>query len=163
VILELEMKHYAERFGKTMQLFRKKLLHDFQEMPSVGLTTPQFHILMMVKEKGPCKVTTLAELMGVKPSAISVMIDKLVAQGLVDRQHQENDRRVVMLSITDTGNQTLEQMSQQSNEIIGGYFNVCTPEEIEKMIQTLEKITTGLADQERGNVDNGNRESTQNG
>lgn len=116
----------------------------------------------MVKEKGPCKVTALAELMGVKPSAITVMIDKLVGHGLISRQHQEDDRRVVLLSITDKGIQSVEQLKQQSNQIIGVYFSKCSPEEIENMVQTLEKITDGLLAQERGRHKNGNQESTTN-
>ncbi len=142
------MKHYAERFGNALQLIRKRLLSNFTELSGQGLTPPQFHILMIIHEKGPFKVTALAELMGVKPSAITVMIDKLVSMGFVERKDQENDRRVVLLSITKEGVRMVNLLKARSNEIIGGFFAACSVEEVESMVRTLEKITSGLTDQD---------------
>ena len=153
--METDMKKYAERFGNSLQVIRKRLINDFTDMPSQGLTPPQFHILMIIQDKGPFKVTALAELMGVKPSAITVMIDKLVSLGFVQRKDQENDRRVVLLSITDEGVRTVAELKARSNEIIGGYFSKCSVEESESMVRTLEKITQELSIQESGRKENG--------
>jgi DNA-binding MarR family transcriptional regulator len=151
-----EMEQYAERFGQSLQMIFKRLVQNFGFLPNEGLTPPQFHILKMLKQKGPFKVTTLAELMGVKPSAITVMIDKLIGQGFVMREHQEDDRRVVLLSITDKGAGTVELLTKQSNETIGRFFSACSPSEIEAMVLTLEKITNHLMVQESGRYENGN-------
>jgi DNA-binding MarR family transcriptional regulator len=138
--MEPEMKLYAERFRSSLQILRKRMSHDFANRNNFGLTAPQFYILYMIREKGTCKVTTLAEEMEVKPSAITVMIDRLVNHNFVERLADKNDRRVVLLQITDIGLNAVKELEQQSNEMLGTFFNKLSPSEIENMIQIFEKM-----------------------
>src|SRR4051794_13940718 len=112
-----EKELYAERFRSALQNLKKKMAHDFASQDNHGLTTPQFYILYMIRETGTCKVTALAEQMGVKPSAITVMIDKMVNHDYVIRLADPNDRRVVLLQITEAGLHVVKEMEQQSNEM----------------------------------------------
>jgi MarR family transcriptional regulator, organic hydroperoxide resistance regulator len=130
----------AVRFRHALHGLRRKLAQDFaQSNPEV--TNPQFFVLYMIRENGPCKVTALADQMEVKPSAITVMIDRLVKQGYVTREHDVIDRRSVLVDITENGREAVKQSEEQSNEIIGRYFENVSPEDAEQMIQTLEKLT----------------------
>jgi DNA-binding MarR family transcriptional regulator len=131
---------YAERFRSALQNLKKKMSHDFAKQYNHGLTTSQFYILYMIRENGTCKVTTLAEQMGVKPSAITVMIDKMVNHDYVIRLADTNDRRVVLLQITEAGLHVVKELELQSNEMIGTYFDKLSMDEIEGMIKTLEKM-----------------------
>jgi MarR family transcriptional regulator, organic hydroperoxide resistance regulator len=131
---------YADRFRSALQNLKKKMAADFANQFNHGLTTPQFYILYMIRENGTCKVTALAEQMGVKPSAISVMIDKMVSHDYVIRLADANDRRVVLLQITEAGLYVVKELEQQSNEMIGNYFEKLSVDEIESMIITLEKM-----------------------
>ncbi|QGQ94545.1 MarR family transcriptional regulator [Paenibacillus psychroresistens] len=135
-----EKELFAERFRSALQNLKKKMTHDFANQFNHGLTTPQFYILFMIRENGTCKVTALAEQMGVKPSAISVMIDKMVNQGYVIRLADTSDRRVVLLQITEAGLLVVKEFEQQSNEMIGKYFDKLSVDEIESMIKTFEKM-----------------------
>jgi DNA-binding MarR family transcriptional regulator len=153
--LASDMKPYAERFRNALQTLRRKLALDHDKQSKYGLTSPQFYILYMIREKGTCKVTALAEEMDVKPSAITVMIDRLVNHDFVERLQDKNDRRVVLMRITDEGQRVLHELEQHSNEIIGRYFSSLSSDEVEKMIETLEKITVDLSVQDSGRQTNG--------
>jgi len=131
---------YAERFRSALQVLKKKMSQDFANQFNHGLTTPQFYILCMIRENGTCKVTALAEQMGVKPSAITVMIDKMVSHDYVKRLADPNDRRVVLLQITEAGLHVVEELERQSNEMIGNYFEKLSVAEIESMITLFEKM-----------------------
>jgi DNA-binding MarR family transcriptional regulator len=135
-----EMNLYAERFRSALQTLRKRTVQDFNSQDNYGLTGPQFYILYMIREKGTCMVSVLAEEMDVKPSAISVMIDRLVNHNFVVRLADKNDRRVVLLQITDAGLHAVKQLVQRSNEMLGDYFNKLSETEVEVMIHTLEKM-----------------------
>jgi DNA-binding MarR family transcriptional regulator len=137
---ETDMKLYAERFQSALQILRKRMAQDFTKQVNFGLTLPQFYILYMIREKGTCKVTALAEDMEVKPSAITVMIDRLVNHNFVERLADINDRRVVLLRITEVGLNAVNEIEQRNNEMIGNYFNKLSTSEVENMIQTLEKM-----------------------
>ena len=44
-----------------------------------------------------------------RPSSVTAIIDGLVARGLVDRTHQEDDRRRIALRLTEEGERVLAQ------------------------------------------------------
>ena len=50
------------------------------------------------------KSDNISKKMYVKPSAITVMIDRLIDQELVERYHDKDDRRVVIIELTKRGN-----------------------------------------------------------
>jgi DNA-binding MarR family transcriptional regulator len=52
----------------------------------------------------------------------------------------KNDRRVVLLQITEAGLHAVKELELQNNEIIGKYFDKLSLDEIVHMIQTLEKL-----------------------
>ncbi|MFD8594309.1 MarR family winged helix-turn-helix transcriptional regulator [Kitasatospora sp. NPDC059646] len=71
-----------------------------------GLTAPAFHILAVLRRAGPDhRLTTgrLAAIDMVTCSGMTVRADKLEKSGLVVRERDENDRRVVHLRLTERG------------------------------------------------------------
>ncbi|MDF2720148.1 MAG: MarR family transcriptional regulator [Paenibacillus sp.] len=132
---------YVDRFHSAMESFKRKMIQEFSSKLQFGLTPPQFFMLHMIREKGPCKATLLAEQMEVKPSAITVMIDRLVNHGLVERRHDDKDRRVVLIQLTEQGRQALIQMDRIRREIAGRYFDKIDPQEAEQLLNILEKLT----------------------
>jgi DNA-binding MarR family transcriptional regulator len=135
-----ELQNYAARFHAAMEQLWRKMNQDLSVLGKLGVTPPQLYMMFVLCEKGQCKVTSLAEHVGVKPSAITVMIDRLIQQGLAQRQHDEQDRRVVMLAITDKGKQVLRKFEQTRNEIMRSYFVKLEPGEVEQMVRILEKL-----------------------
>ena len=91
-----------------------------EQMQASGLTPPQFYILKILDHYGASRATQLAEKMYVKPSAITVMTDRLIDHGLVERYHDDNDRRVV-IQLTKKGKATVEEAMAAHNEHIAKY------------------------------------------
>lgn len=119
---------------------QRKFAQEINGESKYGLTPPQFFMLHLLRKKGPSKVTALAEQLEVKPSAITVMIDRLVQQGFAERQPDPNDRRVVLVGITPVGRQALELFDARRKEIAARFFNRLEPEELEQMIALFEKM-----------------------
>lgn len=131
---------YVDRFHSAMESFKRKIVQEFSGRLQYGLTMPQFFMLHMIRDKGPCKATALAEQMEVKPSAITVMIDRLVNHGFVERSHDERDRRIVLIRLTEQGKQVLVQMNQIRAEIASRYFDKIDKVEAEQFLNILEKL-----------------------
>ena len=49
------------------------------------ITIPQFRTLVILSNRDPVNLATLAALLGVKPSAAGRMVDRLVGAGFIDR------------------------------------------------------------------------------
>ena len=53
-------------------------------MVDENITIPQFRTLVILSNRGPVNLATLAGLSGVQPSAAGLMVDRLVSAGLID-------------------------------------------------------------------------------
>lgn len=133
-----DLNSYINRLQVAFSFTMRKLGPELSE--AIGFTGPQFFILMLLSKQERWMVTELAERMYVKPSAITVMIDRLHQSGLVARERDENDRRIVFIRITDQGRQALQQAGDKRTQIIMKYLQHLTPDELESLANIYEKL-----------------------
>ncbi|HEY2715864.1 MAG TPA: MarR family transcriptional regulator [Solirubrobacterales bacterium] len=62
-----------------------------------------YELLARLDEEGPLAAGALAERLHVTPATISQMVDALAEAGFVERRRSEQDRRVVLVELTDRG------------------------------------------------------------
>lgn len=110
------------------------------ELEELGVTGTQFNMLDLLSKKEAHKVTDLAEKMGVKPSAVTTMIDRLANNGLVSRRHDENDRRAVLVSITSEGREVLRNFEEKCRNLTKRYLSHLEPNELEALATIYEKL-----------------------
>jgi DNA-binding MarR family transcriptional regulator len=67
------------------------------------ITIAQFRTLVILSNRGPVNLATLAGLLGVQPSATGRMVDRLVAAGLIDRLPHPTSRRELLAALTTRG------------------------------------------------------------
>ncbi|MDV7765686.1 MarR family transcriptional regulator [Peribacillus sp. CSMR9] len=126
-----------------MQIFRiRKKLGAIvaKNLQPYGLTSPQFFILLILKKEGVIKSTQLADFLTVKPSAITVFVDKLVEMDYVKRQPSEKDRRVINLELKEAGQEILGRVLAEHNQLMGKNFNSFSEEELQDLLQKLDTI-----------------------
>lgn len=133
--MEDSLERLQIAFRSTMKAIGPQLAE-----PSSGLTGPQFFILDQLKQKDHCTAGELAESMGVKPSAITAMIDRLHKHEYVIRERDEHDRRIVYLRLSEEGSQTLKKVKRQRQDIVMHYLSHLTAEELESFVSIFEKL-----------------------
>ncbi len=74
----------------------------------VGVTMSQAKVLYLVQAEPGLRMSELSARLGVSLSTVSGVVDRLVDQGLLNRQDDPADRRQVLLRITDAGATQLE-------------------------------------------------------
>ena len=108
--------------------------------PVSGLTGPQFYILHQLEQKEKCTVGELAESMGVKPSAITAMVDRLDKHDFVARDRDDEDRRVVYISLRDSGKKILQVAKQNRREQLNKMFSHLSEDELQHFVSIFEKL-----------------------
>ncbi|MNW01815.1 putative HTH-type transcriptional regulator YusO [compost metagenome] len=78
--------------------------------------------------------------MEVKPSAVTVMIDRMERAGYVVRRDDPADRRSILVELTASGEEMLAQAVSLRNELIHDYFSRLEPEERVVLTKLLEKL-----------------------
>ncbi|MOA21338.1 putative HTH-type transcriptional regulator YusO [compost metagenome] len=97
-------------------------------------------MLALIDKNKTCNVSFPADTRDVKPSAITVMTDRLVQSGYVQRRHDENDRRAVLLSVTELGEEICNKARDKTREVLRSYLSELTAEELDALFRIIEKF-----------------------
>ena len=118
------------------------------------LSPPQANLLFAIKHKNSgsgVSVKILAESTGVTLGAITQFVDALVEKGLVMREGDPADRRVVKLKVTDLANEQFEKFRQEALASFSKVFEVLSDDEIKQLIALLGKIESSQHVKEKVN------------
>lgn len=90
----------------------------FDQWLSIDVTMPQFKTLVLIygSENGSQRMGQLASSLGVAMSTATGIVDRLVEQGLLVRQEDPEDRRLVVVRLTDRGRETMERPHRVSQQ-----------------------------------------------
>lgn len=69
----------------------------------LGLTYPQFVVMMVLWENGKITMKALTDLVMLESNTLTPLLKKLEAAGLVKRTRNKDDERVLDIEITDAG------------------------------------------------------------
>lgn len=78
-----------------------------------GLTPQQHQALLAIKGTpgGPITIGVLAERLGIQHNSAVELIDRLIANGLAERRQNPEDRREVLIDLTQRAERTLAKLS----------------------------------------------------
>jgi DNA-binding MarR family transcriptional regulator len=95
----------ARELAVAMPRLARKLSFDF--FKSVNIPHAQIFTMLILSERGPCRMTDIREELDIRPSTASGIIDRLNKAGYVKRVIDRDDRRVVNISLSPKGDRVL--------------------------------------------------------
>ena len=110
------------------------------------VTLPQFRALVVLASRGPQRVASLAEALGVTPPTATRMCDRLVRKGLVRRRTGREDRRQVNLTVTPTGRQLVAEVTERRRREIEQLLRDVSPEDQAAMIELFGKLASAAGE-----------------
>lgn len=84
----------------------------------LGLTHPQYLVMLALWERAPQSLSELATALAVEPASLSPTIKRLEAQGRVIRRRRAADERVLDIALTDEGAALREQALDVPRQIM---------------------------------------------
>ncbi len=105
-----------------------------------GLTITEVHTIVAVglHERSPMNV--VAARLGVTLATLTTAINKLVKKGFVERTRAEDDRRVVLVSLTKKGRQVLRAHNLFHHQMIDEALADLSEEEERVFAEALTKV-----------------------
>jgi DNA-binding MarR family transcriptional regulator len=108
----------AKQYGDAVGIIDALRIKGWSED---GLTIPQMRLLWALRDEDGLPVGALADHLGVNPSTITGHVDRLVRMGLVRREEDPVDRRIVRNFLTEEGTVTVTALRR----IAGAFmFNI---------------------------------------
>ena len=109
------------------------------------LSVPQFRVLVFLYRHPGASLSSAAEHLGVTCPTASVLVDRLVRRGLVDRAAYPQERRRLALTLTTTGAQHLQKARESTRARVAGLLAGLSAAELHKIeegITLLGKVVT---------------------
>ena len=105
-----------------------------------GLGNSDFRVLEVLLHKGALPVNTIGPMVGLTPGSISVAVDRLVEQGLVNRVESAEDRRVRIVALTPRGKGLIVPAFRKHSGQMRKVLSELSPEELSGLEVALKKI-----------------------
>lgn len=74
-----------------------------RELEPLGLTYPQYIVLLILWEDAPCSVSTIGKRAELASNTLTPLLKRLESMGFVKRHRDEKDERVVNVLLTEDG------------------------------------------------------------
>ena len=97
----------AQNMFHVLPLIKKRLLHMDLVQKEHGTPLSHVQVLAMLQDVGTMSVSEISRRLGIAKPNITPLVDRLYEGGYVDRQHDENDRRVVNIVLLPAGEEKL--------------------------------------------------------
>ncbi|MEW6522107.1 MAG: MarR family transcriptional regulator [Bacillota bacterium] len=104
-----EVGDLVQRLVRVFHLFERDQIKIF------GFTTSQCYTLVEIARSGPLPMNELSTKMNLDTSTMTRIVDNLVRDGLVQRVKDKNDRRYVVVELTERGKES-ETLLRESIE-----------------------------------------------
>jgi len=106
---------------------------------------------MSVSIRGPATVSELAERTDMTLAHASLVVGELADAGLVEREHDEQDRRRIIVSLSDAAVPAVEQMRNRHAAPLLRFLGGMDDEEAERFIDHLSELVACLRDEDSPN------------
>ncbi len=131
----------------TLMIFSLRLLHGLgsQATKASGLRPPQVAFLGFLHRAGTLNMGMISQLTNVTVSVATRFIARLESKGLIERIPDENDRRVVLVRLTDEGNQLAGNMFKAYKYKLDEALRGISKDDLEVFLAVLSQINEKLA------------------
>ncbi len=113
-----------------------------------GMTGPQLWAMKIIGDLSPVRVSDLAKRMYLNPSTVVGILDRLEARGFVQRLRSQEDRRVVKVELTDTGQELLIKAPEVASGLLVAGLEVLPHKNLQHIAAALENLVSILGAQE---------------
>lgn len=130
---------------EAIQLYSRTLAFSdpsrLEAWVGLGLTVTQIRVLYMLRQDGGAPAGFMAERLRVTPSTFTRIADRLARLGLVRRQEDEEDRRLVRHYLTGKGSETLAELERTGRAFLTEILRQLPKEKLERLLCALEDLS----------------------
>ena len=135
----------AQNMFHILPLIKKRLLHMDLVQREHGTPLSHVQVLAMLNDVGTMSVSEISRRLGIAKPNITPLVDRLYESGYVDRQHDENDRRVVNIVLLQAGKEKLDAIRATISRQIQMQVDGLSVSEFRELNESLGSVVRILA------------------
>ncbi len=119
-------------------------------IPEIDVSYQQLNVLYYVRAED-ASMADIARVLGVAPTVITGLVDRLESRGLIRRESHSTDRRRIQLVLTEKGHEISQRVEREIAARIEKQIGLLPParqEHLREGLKLFEQLTTELEGQE---------------
>ena len=114
--------------------------HSSEAWMDLNLTIGQLKTLFFLAFEGSTSLGKLAEALNVTPPNVTGIVERLVEQGLVSRDENPENRRMLLLTLTDAGKNLLSDLRHNDTRYMNNLFKKLSDDDLKALAQGLRAV-----------------------
>ena len=115
-----------------------------QRARRLGMTRAQWAVLARLEHAEGLKQSELAEMLDLQPITLTRLVDRLCANGMVERRPDPSDRRAKGLHLTPLARPLMDRLAEPGQDMMGTVLDGLDVATIERMIGELSHTKENL-------------------
>jgi DNA-binding MarR family transcriptional regulator len=117
-----------------------KQMHLLRHWPGGRMSLVHLNVLFALSSEGPLPMNGLAELLDVSQASATGIVDRMEQRGLVTRERDAEDRRVVRVVLTPEGDGLIEQLAANRRDKLGQLLDSLAEDDAAALLKGLRAL-----------------------
>ena len=136
--MEQKLNSYFATLRNFSRIFMQDIVSDGKNIKS-DLKLSQIKSIAAFQDKNCFSMKELANNIGVKLSNMTMMVNNLIKDGMVERDRDESDRRKVMVRLTPKGIKIRNKFLAQRRKVAKSIFARLSDKDRDELLKSMDK------------------------
>ena len=115
------------------------------QLIKVDLTSSQIKVIVSFFHQKTFAMAELSRAHGVSFSTMTSMVDRLIKGGLLERQRDDEDRRIVFVRLSAKGKKMVDYLMRARKQNLEKFLCELTQDEVREFVKSIENVAYHLS------------------
>jgi len=116
-----------------------------ERLVRLGVSMTQLHVMSMLDRHGDMPMSKLADMIDVSLSNATGLVDRMEERGYLERVRVPDDRRIVLVRLSETGRRLLEDIEVLRTEMLRTVLDRMEPDQLDGLARATADLRGALA------------------
>lgn len=134
------LENMVDNIFSIYPMIYKNLMKTTHECMNISMPHAHYQIIFILEKFKELSVTEISKRVCISKPQMTVLIDKLVEDGLVERTHSSNDRRVINISLTEKGKEFVKQYKLEAKSNMKNKLRSLSEDDLKSLYSALDVV-----------------------
>ena len=135
-----DLYEIASHLMELEAFFHGTFIYHFPLEGKKKTTMQRYRILKIVERSGPQNLTQLCDRLRVKKNSLSELLDRMIKDGLLEREASQQDRRKTFFRLTPAGERSIREFEEHLFAGVSRVLDALPVEDAETFVVSLKNI-----------------------
>jgi DNA-binding MarR family transcriptional regulator len=131
----------------------REFIAAFSRLHHGQVSMVHLNVLILLEATGPLPMNRLAEALDISVASVTGVVDRMEARGLVERQRDADDRRVILVHPAEGGRRLFAEIDQKRRQGLGRLLSHLTEDQLSGLLAGHRALRMARAEYTRAEVE----------